>query len=89
MVSKFHFICNHCIKKYLALFLPRFIFCVSAKSEMSGRRANNGVSQYPSYQKSFQLAENFQNIYRTLSKLGQIFLEIPLYLRQLSMKLFR
>ena len=33
------------------------------------RRANNGVSRYPSYQKIFQLAENVQNIYRTLSKL--------------------
>ena len=35
------------------------------------RRANNGVSRYPSYQKNFQLAENFQNIYRTLSKLNE------------------
>ena len=28
------------------------------------RRANNDVSRYPSYQKIFQLAENFQNISR-------------------------
>ena len=32
------------------------------------RRANNGVSQYPSYQRICQLAENFQNIYRSLTK---------------------
>ena len=31
------------------------------------RRANNDVSCYPSYQKIFQLAENFQNIYCILS----------------------
>ena len=37
--------------------------------------SNNGVSQYPSYQKIFQLAENFQNIYRTLSKLDQFSLK--------------
>ena len=37
----------------------------------STRHANNGVSRYPSYQKIFQLAENFQNIYRTLSKLDK------------------
>ena len=36
-----------------------------------GRPGNNGVSRYPSYQKIFQLAENFQNIYRTLSKLDK------------------
>ena len=35
------------------------------------RRANNGVSRYPSYPKDFQLAENFQNIYRTLSKFDE------------------
>ena len=35
------------------------------------RRANNGVSRYPSYQKIFQLAEYFRNIYRSLSKLDK------------------
>ena len=34
---------------------------------MKIRRANNGVSLYPSYQKIFQLTENFWNIYRNLS----------------------
>ena len=40
-------------------------------SNTSSRRANDGVSRYPSYQKIFQPAENFQNIYRTLWKLGE------------------
>ena len=35
-------------------------------SNYKSRRANNGLSRYPSYQKIFQLAENFQNIYHTL-----------------------
>ena len=43
---------------------------------ISSRRANNGVSRYPSYQKIFQLAENFQNVYRTLSTLDKFSLKI-------------
>ena len=35
------------------------------------RPANNGVSWYPSYQHIFRLEENFQNNYRTLSKLDK------------------
>ena len=31
------------------------------------RSANNGVSWYPSYQKIFKLAENFEQIFPTLS----------------------
>ena len=38
---------------------------------IDSRRENNGVSRYPSYQKIFQLAEKFQYIYRTLSKLDE------------------
>ena len=37
--------------------------------EMRPRHANNGVSWYPSYQKLFKLAENFEQIWPTLSKL--------------------
>ena len=37
--------------------------------EYWGRPANNGVSRYPSNQKLFKVAENFEQIYPTLSKL--------------------
>ena len=37
--------------------------------KQSSRHANNGVSRYPSYQKIFQLAENFYKIHFILQKL--------------------
>ena len=39
-----------------------FEFWIFGDKGPMGRRANNGVSRYPSYQKIFQLAENFTTL---------------------------
>ena len=48
------------------------------------RRANNGVSRYPSL-----AGRRFPEYLTHLVKIGRIFLEFPLYLAEFFMRLFR
>ena len=58
-----------CWFKFWLVDLSFFKFCSTFNWPICMHPANNGVSWYPSYQKIFELAENFEQIYPTLSKL--------------------